>query len=135
MKKFLSILLVVLMMFSVLFVTISCKQEATPTPTPTPEPEPEVDPTIAEHCDPILPSGTGQVVPSSWSVDADGKTGLSAFVTDGSRTNVTEDLIKAVKETPQSFFDETPTNVIYIIGYGMGLSHLKMSEEYKASSS
>lgn len=129
MKRYLSILLVALMMFSVLFVSISCNQEKNNN-TPTPAPTPEFD-AKAHDGRPILPKGTGQVIPSDWSVDQNGKTGLPDFVTDGSKTNVTAELKAALKSVDQSFFAETPKNVIVIIGDGMGLSHLKASREYK----
>lgn len=127
MKKLLSILLLALLMCTVLFTTVACKEE----PAPAPVPVTLEDPEPTEKCDPILPAGTGKAVPKTWSTDANGKTGLPSFVTDGSATNVTEALVNAVKSTPQSFFADTPKNIIYIIGDGMGVSHLNISEEYK----
>ena len=128
MKKFLSFLLILLMMMSVVFVTVSCKNEATPTPTPEPEPE---DKTQGQKCDPILPKGTGVDVPRWVGIGEGGVEGLADFVTDGSKTNVTEQLIKAVENSKQSDFAETPKRVIFIIGDGMGQNQLIASKEYK----
>lgn len=125
MKKFLSSLLIVLMMFSVLFVSISCKEPDSPV-TP-----PEEDKTEGQKCDPILPKGTGVSVPRWTGVGEGGVTGLADFVTDGSTTNVTEQLIKAVENAKQSDFAETPKRVIFIIGDGMGQNQLIASKEYK----
>ncbi len=136
MKKFLSLLLVVLMVFSVLFVTISCKQEATPTPTP--EPEPEVDPTVAEHCDPILPTGTKQVIPTTWSVNENGAKDLPAIVYNfagaaDSTTNVTKELKDAIAAAlaDPDYFDETPKKVLFVFSDGWGVTEIEMSREYK----
>lgn len=132
MKRFLSLLLIVLMMFSVLFVTISCKNDVAPaTPEDTTPDTPAEDKTQGQKGDPILPKGTGQEVPRWVGVGEGGKTGLADFVTDGSKTNVTEQLVQAVKDTPQSFFAATPKRVIYIIGDGMGQNQLTASAEYK----
>ena len=85
----------------------------------------------------ILPAGTGATVPSNWSADANGwtaangHTDLPAFVTNGSKTNVSAELKAALAAVDQSFFADTPKNVILIISDGMGESHLQMSREYK----
>ena len=144
MKKFLSLLLIALMMFTVLFVSVSCTEPEQVTPTP--EPEPEVDPTKAEHCDPILPIGTGQTIPTNWSVDERGMKDLPAIIynfpgydsatktySPVSETNVTPEL-KAAIATAQAdpeFFDDTPTNIIFLFSDGWGVTEVKMSREYK----
>lgn len=118
-----------------------------------PDPEPQPDETrlsiYAAKGDPVLPSGTKQVMPS-WDVDSAGIQGLPDFITalnglnsEGSIvqtntkttdiTNVTPELkaaLKTAQETP-GFFASTPKNVIFIISDGMGESHVKMSREYK----
>ncbi len=91
---------------------------------------------IFDHSNPILPSGTGQVIPTNWSVDANGLTGLPDIIYNfagdvDNTTNVTSPLKTAVTGTPQDFFSTTPKNVILIIGHGMGISHLDISREYK----
>ncbi|MBO4718168.1 MAG: alkaline phosphatase [Spirochaetales bacterium] len=135
MKRFLSLLLIVLMMFTVVFVTVACKEEAAPAATPEPEPTP--DKTTLEHCDPILPKGTGAVIPT-WDVDDNGVKDLPAYVVNfagssDSKTNVTAELIAAVKKAQEDelFKDQPVNNVILLIGDGMGMSHLEMSKEYK----
>lgn len=128
MKKLLSYLLILLMMLSVVFVTVSCNNEAKNDPTPTPQVE---DNTQGQKCDPILPRGTGKAVPRWEGVGEGGVTGLADFVTDGSKTNVTEQLIAAVENAKQSDFAATPKRVIYIIGDGMGQKQLVASKEYK----
>lgn len=85
----------------------------------------------------VLPAGTKAVVPSTWSSDAsgwtsaNGKTDLPGFVTDGSETNVTDELKAALSSVTQDFFATTPKNVIVMISDGMGMSHLKLSRVYK----
>ena len=91
---------------------------------------------IHDHSNPILPAGTGQVIPTDWSTDSNGLTGLPDIIYNfagdvDNTTNVTMPLKTAVTETPQSFFSSTPKNVILIIGHGMGISHLDISREYK----
>jgi len=195
MKKYLSILLIALMMFTVLFVSISCKDQPSepkayvvtydsqggskvaavsvepgavsnaPTTNPTRSNYVFIgwyddaactvvhdfaaavksditiyakwqDKTSYEHSDPNLPKGTGATVPT-WEVASNGwsaannKTDLPAFVTDGSTTNVTDELKAALASVDQSFFDETPNKVIVIISDGMGVNQLQISREYK----
>ena len=203
MKRFLSLLLVALMMLTVLFVSISCSEEQKePEPTgivvtfdtqggstidpvsldpgatvvkPKKNPTQKgyvflgwytdkagtkeydftaavtesitiyakwVDQTTYEHSDPILPKGSVALnnnsfsIPMTWSVDPNGKTGLPAvtYSFSGERTNVTNvsaELVAAVKNTPQSFFAETPTNVIFLFSDGWGVTGVNMSREYK----
>ena len=121
MKKFLSLILIALMMFTVLFVSVSCKEEpeqATPDRSESWDAK-----TKAEHCDPILPAGsvklkTGFSIPMTWSADAKGLKDLPAVTYSfagaiDSTTNVSQALKDAVLSTPQSFFDTTPTNIIF----------------------
>ena len=203
MKRFLSLLLVALLMLTVLFVSISCSEEQKePEPTgivvtfdtqggstidpvsldpgatvvkPKKNPTQKgyvflgwytdkagtkeydftaavtesitiyakwVDQTTYEHSDPILPKGSVALnnnsfsIPMTWSVDPNGKTGLPAvtYSFSGERTNVTNvsaELVAAVKNTPQSFFAETPTNVIFVFSDGWGVTGVNMSREYK----
>ena len=95
-----------------------------------------------EHSDPILPAGSVALnnnsftIPLTWSVDPKGKTGLPAvtYSFSGERTSVTNvsaELVNAVKTTPQSFFDETPTNIIFLFSDGWGVTEVNMSREYK----
>ena len=101
-----------------------------------------IDQSVYEHCDPILPKGSvaynngSFTIPLTWSVDENGKTGLPAVkysfsgeVT--SETNVSEALVAAVKNTPQSFFDTTPTNIIFLFSDGWGVTEVNLSREYK----
>lgn len=220
MKKFLSLLLIALMMLTVLFVSISCKEE----PQQEPEPEPQVvqytvtfvnnggtpkldpmsvnegntisktkktvtkegytlvgwytdaefkkefilgtstkgtkvtsdltlyakwvDTTTYEHSDPILPAGSVALnnnsfsIPLTWSADPNGystkypDSALPAvtYSFSGERTSVTNvspELVAAVKNTPQSFFAETPTNIIFLFSDGWGVTEVNMSREYK----
>ena len=98
--------------------------------------------TVYEHSDPILPKGSvaynnnSNPIPLTWSVDPAGKTGLPAvpYSFAGERTNVTNvsaELVAAVKSTPQSFFDDTPTNIIFLFSDGWGVTGVNMSREYK----
>ena len=98
--------------------------------------------TIYEHSDPILPKGSvaynnnTNPIPMTWSVDPKGKTGLPAvtYSFSGERTsvtNVSDELYNAVKNTPQSFFDDTPTNIIFLFSDGWGVTEVNMSREYK----
>lgn len=139
MKKLLSLLLIVLLMFSVLFVTVSCKDQPA---AEEPQKQEEIDPTGLVKYDPILPKGTGQFVPSerAWSVDPNGVTGLPNYIVNfkgsakaSSITNVTTELKNAIKKamTDHLFDDKPVNNVILIIGDGMGKSHLDISREYK----
>ena len=91
-----------------------------------------------EHRDPILPTGTGKKIPTNWSTNPKGKTGLpdiiynfSGDVTDV--TNVTQALKDAVENTPQSFFDSTPTKVLFVFSDGWGVTSVDMSREYKGN--
>lgn len=126
MKRILSLLLIVLMMFSVLFVTVSCAEEQT-----SQQKQEKVKDPLAHDGDPILPKGTEDTTIPRWTVGVGGKDNLPDYVTDGSKTNVTAALKDAVQNTPQSFFDATPKRVIVLISDGMGESNLKMSREYK----
>jgi len=109
-----------------------------------------IDATTAEHCDPILPNGTGAIIPTDWSVDPDGMTGLPAIIYnfDGyvkdpetgkykfvpvSTTNVTDELKAGVKAAiaDPNYFDETPTNVLFVFSDGWGITSVDMSREYK----
>ena len=67
----------------------------------------------------------------SWSVDADGIQGLPAIVTDGSATNVTEELMDALYEAinTEGFF-KPAKNVILMIGDGMGINPVTASEHW-----
>ena len=98
--------------------------------------------TVYEHSDPILPAGSVALnnnsftIPLTWSVDPKGKTGLPAVTYSFSgertdKTNVSAELVAAVKSTPQSFFDETPTNIIFLFSDGWGVTEVNMSREYK----
>ena len=136
MKKLLSLLLVALMMFTVLFVSVSCKEEVPADRSASWDAK-----TKAEHCDPILPTGcvsqnTGLSIPMNWSVDPKGKTGLPdvTYTFSGkadSTTNVSKALKEAVLNTPQSFFDEKPTNIIFLFSDGWGVTEVNASREYK----
>ena len=138
MKKILSILLVALMMFTVLFVSVSCKEQ----PAEEPDRSESWDAkTKAEHCDPILPAGSvklkgGFSIPMNWSADSRGLKDLPAVTysfagTIDSNTNVSKELKDAVLNTPQSFFDETPKNIIFLFSDGWGVTEVNASREYK----
>ena len=143
-KKIIGFLLIVLMMFSVLIVSCAGENvEPTPTPTPGPEPEPETDPTVLEHCDPILPKGAvaskpTDPIPMDWSVNPKGMTGLpdAIYSFSGEKTNVTnvtqelKDAIAAAQADPD-FFDETPTKILFVFSDGWGVTSVDMSREYK----
>ena len=101
-----------------------------------------IDQTTYEHSDPILPQGSVKLnnnsftIPLTWSPDADGKTGLPAvkYSFSGDRTaetNVSAELVNAVKNTPQSFFKTTPKNIIFLFSDGWGVTEVNMSREYK----
>jgi len=95
-----------------------------------------------EHCDPILPKGVGGLNKAgtvdlsplhNWSYDPKGMEGLPDFVTDGSKTNVTEELkaaIELAQNTP-NYFSEKPTNIIFLFSDGWGVTEVTMSREYK----
>ena len=109
-----------------------------------------VDATTYEHSDPILPNGTGQKIPTNWSVDPKGMTGLpeiiynfNSYVKDAetgkykfvpdSTTNVTKEIKDAIalaQSTP-GYFAETPTNVLFVFSDGWGVTSVDMSREYK----
>ena len=100
------------------------------------------DATSYYHSDPILPAGSVALnnksfeIPLTWSTDPKGKTGLPAVTYSFSgditaETNVSAELVAAVKNTPQSFFDETPTNIIFLFSDGWGVTEVNMSREYK----
>ena len=143
MKKLLSILLIALMMFTVLFVSVSCQEEPEQQVTPvTPDKSKDWDEkTKAEHCDPILPAGSvklkgGFTIPMTWSADAKGLKDLPAVTYSfagavDSTTNVSQALKDAVLNTPQSFFDATPTNIIFLFSDGWGVTEVNASREYK----
>ena len=95
-----------------------------------------------EHSDPILPKGSVALngnsfsIPMEWSEDLAGKTGLPdvTYSFSGDRTSVTNvsaELVAAVKNTPQSFFAETPKNIIFLFSDGWGVTEVNMSREYK----
>lgn len=150
MKKLLSILLIALMMFSVVFIMVSCQEEAaqptpTPTPEPQPDPEPEVDPTVAEHCDPILPKGAvaskpTDPIPTDWSVNPKGTLGADLpeiiYSFSGEKTDVTnvtkalKDAVAAANADP-TYFDETPKKILFVFSDGWGVTSVDMSREYK----
>ena len=99
------------------------------------------DATSYYHGNPILPAGSVALnnksfeIPLTWSADAKGKTGLPAVTYSFSgertdKTNVSAELVAAVKSTPQSFFDETPTNIIFLFSDGWGVTEVNMSREY-----
>ena len=134
MRKFISLLLIALMMLTVLFVSVACKNE--PEQVTPDRSESWDEQTKAEHCDPILPTGTKQVIPTNWSVDSRGVKDLPAIIYNFAGavtnvTNVTPELVAAVKNTPQSFFDEKPTNIIFLFSDGWGVTEVNMSREYK----
>ena len=101
-----------------------------------------VNTTEYEHSDPILPKGSVALngnsfsIPLTWSEDVNGKTGLPAvtYSFSGDRTsetNVSAQLVAAVKDTPQSFFASTPKNIIFLFSDGWGVTEVNMSREYK----
>ena len=101
-----------------------------------------IDQTIYEHSAPILPKGSvayndkSFTIPLGWSDDAKGLKNLPdvTYSFSGERTDVTNvsaELVKAVKETPQSFFEKTPTNIIFLFSDGWGVTEVNMSREYK----
>ena len=111
-----------------------------------------VDNTTYEHSDPILPNGTGAKIPTDWSEDERGTLGeglpdiiynFNGYVKDPdtgkytfvpvAETNVTEELIAAVKaaNADPDYFDDTPTNVLFVFSDGWGVTSVDMSREYK----
>ena len=202
MKKLLSLLLVALMMFTVLFVTVSCAEEvkdSTYVVTFDTGDGSEVDPVkvapgkavdkpanpkydgyvflgwftdsehkteydfetpvssnitlyaywfdqaVYEHCDPILPNGTGAEIPE-WSKNPNGIQTLPKIIYNFggynkttktfnpvSTTNVTQELKDAIEyaQNTPGFFDETPTKVLFVFSDGWGVSSVDMSREYK----
>lgn len=140
MKRFLGLLLIALMMLSMLFVSVSCKAEPE---QHTPDRSESWDAkTKSEHCDPILPAGSVSLnggdfsIPMTWSADAKGLKGLpdvkySFAGAIDSTTNVSEALKEAVLNTPQSFFDDTPKNIIFLFSDGWGVTEVNASREYK----
>ena len=95
-----------------------------------------------EHSDPILPKGSVALngnsfsIPMDWSEDPAGKTGLPdvTYSFSGERTsetNVSAELVAAVKNTDQSFFAATPKNIIFLFSDGWGVTEVNMSREYK----
>lgn len=137
MKKYISLLLVALMMFAVLFVSVSCKEEV-----PADRSASWDAATKAEHCDPILPAGSVSLnggsfsIPMNWSTDDRGVKNLPAVTYTfagavDSTTNVSKALKEAVLNTPQSFFDEKPKNIIFLFSDGWGVTEVNASREYK----
>ena len=97
-----------------------------------------IDQTVYEHCDPILPAGTGQVIPTNWSVNPKGMTGLPAAIYNfagdvDSTTNVTSELKAgiATATADPNYFDEIPKKVLVVFSEGMGVTSVDMSREYK----
>ena len=211
MKKYLGLLLVALMMVTIIFVSVSCKQDSDPDtktvtltfetngglkmkaltfdagatvkkskvkdPTRTgyqflgwfldkelktaatfPRVINEdmtiyakwIDQTVYEHSNPILPKGSvaynnnSFTIPLNWSDDARGysaATGYSdlpavTYSFSGERTdktNVSEALKTAIAtvQAKGDFFDETPTNIIFLFSDGWGVTEVNMSREYK----
>ena len=128
------------MMLSVIFVSVSCaaepKQETKPDRSESWDAK-----TKAEHCDPILPAGSvklkgGFSIPMTWSADSKGLKDLPAVTYSfagavDSTTNVSQALKDAVLNTPQSFFADTPKNIIFLFSDGWGVTEVNASREYK----
>ncbi len=126
MKKLLSVLLALLLLFSI----VSCKQEAEPTPEPTPTPAPEEEYTTKYY----MPKGWSVETPT-WNTTDSGTVEVPAAVLAGDMatevTNVTSELKTALAEAladPDYFKDVK--NVIVIIGDGMGITHVRASEQW-----
>ena len=111
-----------------------------------------VDQTTYEHSDPILPNGTGNKIPTDWSDDERGTLGeglpeiiynFNSYRKDPdtnkykfypeSTTNVSEELIAAVQtaNADPDYFDDVPTNVLFVFSDGWGVTSVDMSREYK----
>ena len=102
-----------------------------------------IDNTTYEKTDPILPTGTGNVIPTTWSVNTKAaEKGYTADVPDiiynfsgtiTDVTNVSEELkaaMKAATEDPD-YFDDTPKKVLFVFSDGWGVNDVKMSRVYK----
>ena len=96
-----------------------------------------LDDTDLQHCDPILPKGTGATIPMNWSSNAKGLTTVPAVKYNFSgaktdETNVSADLKAAIAYAQENnIFDATPKKVIFIISDGWGVTSVDMSREYK----
>ena len=127
--RLLSVLLALLMVFSI----VACTEEAQPTPepTPTPEPEPKKEFTTKYY----MPAGWSTKVddPIIWTSKDEGTVSVPDAVLQGDFetevTNVTPELKAALAEAladPDYFKDVK--NIIVIISDGMGITHVRASE-------
>ena len=127
--RLLSVLLALLMVFSI----VACTEEAQPTPEPTPTPEPEPEKVITTKY--YMPAGWSTKVeePIIWTSKDEGTVTVPDAVLQGDFetevTNVTPELKQALATaiaTPDYFKD--PKNIIVIISDGMGITHVRASE-------
>ncbi len=126
--RILSVLLALLMAFSI----VACNQEESvqPTPTPTPEPEPEKTLTTKYY----MPAGwSTKVTTPMWTTKDEGTVTVPDAVLEGDFetevTNVTPELkaaLAAAIADPDYFKDVK--NIIVIISDGMGITHVQASE-------
>ena len=127
--RLLSVLLALLMVFSI----VACTEEAQPTPepTPTPEPEPKKEFTTKYY----MPAGWSTKVesPIIWTSKDEGTVTVPDAVLQGDFetevTNVTPELKEALAAAladPDYFKDVK--NIIVIISDGMGITHVRASE-------
>ena len=109
-----------------------------------------VDTTTYQHSDPILPAGSVKLnnnaftIPLTWSPDEKGWTATGrtpdlppvTYSFAGERTDVTnvsaelKEAIATATADP-TFFDDTPTNIIFLFSDGWGVTEVNMSREYK----
>ena len=129
--RLLSVLLALLMVFSI----VACTEEAQPTPEPTPTPEPEPEKVITTKY--YMPAGWASKVenPIIWTSKDTGTVTVPDAVLQGDFetevTNVTPELKQALATaiaTPDYFKD--PKNIIVIISDGMGITHVRASEQW-----
>ena len=129
--RLLSVLLALLMVFSI----VACTEEAQPTPEPTPTPEPEPEKVITTKY--YMPAGWSTKVeePIIWTSKDEGTVTVPDAVLQGDFetevTNVTPELKQALATaiaTPDYFKD--PKNIIVIISDGMGITHVRASEQW-----
>lgn len=122
---FLSVLLVLTMLFCI----VACKEEVQPEQTPETKPETKV-----LTYDFYMPKGWSEETPV-WTSKDTGTVDVEApvFSGDGEHvvTNVTDNLKNALTTAlaTDNYFKDVK-NIIIIIGDGMGVSHVQLSEKY-----
>ena len=121
----------VLLVLTMLFCVVSCKNEVQPEPTPEPEPTPAPKVLTTEF---YLPKGWSAETPVWTSKDAETVDVPAPILSgDGEHvvTNVTDELKTALSQAlaTDGYFKDVK-NIIIIISDGMGVSHVQASEKW-----